>query len=78
MRFQTLTIRARLVVARRSDLLCRSRWSDFSICGSFWQASRAQLDESLERQAQLAATAFEQRFLAHRQTLADDFDFGGE
>ncbi len=36
---------------------------------NFWQVSRAQLNESLEQQAKLAARAFEQRILAHRQTL---------
>ncbi|MDQ3322549.1 MAG: ATP-binding protein [Acidobacteriota bacterium] len=40
----------------------------FNLWG-FWQASRKQLDESLEQQAKLAARAFEQRLLAYRQTM---------
>lgn len=34
-----------------------------------WQVSRAQLNESIERQADLAATAFEQWIAAQTQTL---------
>ncbi|MDQ4121238.1 MAG: ATP-binding protein [Acidobacteriota bacterium] len=36
---------------------------------SAWQASRAELDQSIERQAELAATAFEQWIEAQTQTL---------
>ena len=68
MNFQNLTIRARLL------------WLTFGLAAPLWaigffnlwefrQASIRQLNESIEQQAQLAATAFEQRVKAQRQTL---------
>jgi signal transduction histidine kinase len=68
MRFQTLSIRARLLCLTLGLLIPLVLVGFFNLRG-FWQASRAQLDESLKRQAELAATAFEQRILAYRQTL---------
>ncbi|MDQ6788231.1 MAG: ATP-binding protein [Acidobacteriota bacterium] len=68
MRFQTLTVRARLLLLTLG-LVVPLVLAGFFNLWSFWQASRAQLDESLEQQAQLAAKAFEQQLLAQRETL---------
>ena len=68
MRFQTLSIRARLLVLTLGLLIPLVLAGFFNLWG-FWKASRTQIDESLKRQAELAATAFEQRILAYRQTL---------
>lgn len=68
MKFQTLTIRARLLWLTLG-LAIPLVLVGFLNLWNFWQVSRAQLDESLEQQAKLAARAFEQRILAHRQTL---------
>jgi signal transduction histidine kinase len=68
MRFQMLSIRARLLYLILGLLIPLSLAGLFSL----WQLrnnSRAQLDESLLQQASLAAAAFEQRILAYRQTL---------
>jgi len=68
MRFQNLTIRSQLL------WLTLGLAAPLALIGFFnlWEyreASLAQLNESVERQAQLAATAFEQRVEAQRQTL---------
>ena len=68
MRFQTLSIRARLLCLALGLLIPLVLAGFFNLWG-FWKASRTQVDESLKRQAELAATAFEQRILAYRQTL---------
>jgi signal transduction histidine kinase len=68
MKFQSLSIRARLLFLALGLLIPLVLVGFFNLWG-FRQASRAQLDESLKRQAELAATAFEQRILAYRQTL---------
>ncbi|MDQ3749119.1 MAG: ATP-binding protein [Acidobacteriota bacterium] len=68
MKFQSLSIRARLLCLALGLLIPLLLAGFFNLWG-FRQASRAQLDESLKRQAELAATAFEQRILAYRQTL---------
>ncbi len=68
MRFQMLSIRARLLYLTLGLLIPLLLAGLFSL----WQLrnnSRAQLDESLLQQAGLAAAAFEQRILAYRQTL---------
>lgn len=68
MKFQSLTIRARLV------LLTLGLTIPFVLAGlfnlwSFWQASRAQMEDALVQQARLAAWAFEQRLSLQRATL---------
>ncbi len=68
MRFQSLTIRAKLLCLTLGLLIPLVLAGFFNLWG-FRQASRTQLDESLTRQAELAATAFGQRILAYRQTL---------
>lgn len=68
MRFQSLSIRARLLCLILGLLVPLVLVGFLNLWG-FRQASRRQLDESLNRQAELAATAFEQRILAYRQTL---------
>lgn len=68
MKFQSLTIRAKLLLLTLG-LVVPLVLAGFFNLWSFWLASRAQLDESLLQQAQLAATAFEQQLIAHRQTL---------
>lgn len=68
MRFQTLSIRARLLCLALG-LLIPLVLSGFLNLWGFWKASRTQIDESLKQQAKLAAAAFEQRILAYRQTL---------
>jgi hypothetical protein len=68
MRFQSLSIRARLLCLTLGLLIPLVLAGFFNLWG-FWKASRAQLDESLNSQAELAATAFEQRITAYRQTL---------
>lgn len=68
MKFQTLSIRARLLCLALGLLIPLVFAGFFNLWG-FWKASRTQIDESLKRQAELAATAFEQRILAYRQTL---------
>lgn len=68
MKFQSLTIRARLLWLTLGLAIPLVLVGFFNLW-NFWQVSRAQLDESLEQQAKLAARAFEQRILAHRQTL---------
>ena len=64
-----LTVRARLLWLSLG-LVVPLVLAGFFNLWSFWQASRAQLEESLERQAQFAAKAFEQQLLAQRETLA--------
>lgn len=68
MGFQSLTIRAKLLWLTLG-LVVPLVLAGFFNLWSFWLASRAQLDESLVQQAQLAATAFEQQLVAHRHTL---------
>lgn len=68
MRFQSLSIRARLLCLTLG-LLIPLVLAGFFNLWNFWQVSRTQLDESLKRQAELAAAAFEQRILAYRQTM---------
>lgn len=68
MKFQSLSIRARLLCLTLGLLIPLVMAGFFNLWG-FRQSSRAQLDESLKRQAQLAATAFEQRIIAYRQTM---------
>lgn len=68
MRKKRLTIRARLLWLLLG-LVVPLVLAGFFNLWSFWLETRAGLDESLERQAQLAASAFEQQILAHRQTL---------
>jgi signal transduction histidine kinase len=68
MRFQSLSIRAKLLCLTLGLLIPLVVAGFFNLWG-FRQASRTQLDESLKRQAELAATAFEQRILSYRQTL---------
>jgi len=68
MGFQSLTLRAKLLWLTLG-LVVPLVFAGFFNLWSFWLASRAQLDESLLQQAKLAATAFEQQLLAHRQTL---------
>ncbi len=68
MGFQSLTLRAKLLWLTLG-LVVPLVLAGFFNLWSFWLASRAQLDESLVQQAQLAATAFEQQLVAHRQTL---------
>lgn len=68
MKFQSLSIRARLLCLTLGLLIPLVLAGFFNLWG-FRQSSRAQLDESLKRQAQLAATAFEQRIIAYRQTM---------
>ncbi|NOT48643.1 MAG: HAMP domain-containing protein [Acidobacteria bacterium] len=68
MKFQHLTIRAKLLWLTLG-LVVPLVLAGFYNLWSFWLVSRAQLDESLVQQAQLAATAFEQQLIAHRQTL---------
>ncbi|HXG85999.1 MAG TPA: ATP-binding protein [Pyrinomonadaceae bacterium] len=63
-----MTIRARLLWLTLGLIIPLILVGFFNLW-SFWQVTRTQLDESLERQAELAASAFEQRLLAHRQTL---------
>jgi signal transduction histidine kinase len=63
-----LTIRARLLWLTLGLAIPLVLVGLFNLWG-FWRISRAQLDESLVRQAELAASAFEQRLLAHRRTL---------
>lgn len=63
-----LSIRARLLCLALGLLIPLVLAGFFNLWG-FWKASRTQIDESLKRQAELAATAFEQRILAYRQTL---------
>ncbi|HXG85857.1 MAG TPA: ATP-binding protein [Pyrinomonadaceae bacterium] len=68
MKFQSLTIRARLLWLTFGLAAPLALFGFFNLW-EFRQASLAQLNESVERQAQLAATAFEQRVEAQRQTL---------
>lgn len=68
MRFQNLTIRARLLWLTFGLAVPLALIGFFNLW-EFRRASLAQLNESVERQAQLAATAFEQRIEAQRQTL---------
>ncbi|HEX6125260.1 MAG TPA: ATP-binding protein [Pyrinomonadaceae bacterium] len=68
MRFQLLSIRARLLYLTLGLLIPLLLAGLFSL----WElrnSSRSQLDESLRQQADLAAAAFEQRILAYKQTL---------
>ncbi len=68
MRFQSLSVHARLLWLT-TGLVIPLVLAGFFNLWSFWLASRAQLDESLEQQADLAASAFEQQLLSHRTTL---------
>ncbi|MGI9036093.1 MAG: ATP-binding protein [Pyrinomonadaceae bacterium] len=68
MSFQTLTIRARLLWLTLGLVVPLVLVGFFNLW-EYRQASLAQLNESVERQAKLAATAFEQRIEAQRQTL---------
>ena len=68
MRFQRLSIRARLLYLILGLLIPLLSAGFFSLW-EFRNNSRAQLDESLQQQADLAAAAFEQRILAYRHTL---------
>lgn len=68
MRLQSLTIRTKLLVLTLG-LVVPIVLAGFFNLWNFWLASRAQTNESLVQQAQLAATAFEQHLLAHRRTL---------
>lgn len=68
MKFQSLTIRARLLWLTLGLAIPLVLIGFFNLW-NFWQISRRQLDQSLEQQARLAARAFEQRILAHRQIL---------
>ncbi len=63
-----MTIRGRLLWLTLGLLVPLVLIGFFNLRG-FRQASRTQINESLERQAQFAATAFEQRILAQRRTL---------
>ncbi len=63
-----MTIRARLVWLTLG-LIVPLVLAGFFNLWNFRQANRAQLDELLEQQAKLAARAFEQRIMSHRQTL---------
>ena len=68
MRFQMLSIRARLLYLTLGLLIPLLLAGLFSL----WElrnSSRAQINESLLQQAALAAAAFEQRIVAYRQTL---------
>lgn len=68
MRFQNLTIRARLLWLT-FGLAAPLALIGFFNLREYREVSLAQLNESVERQAKLAATAFEQRVEAQRQTL---------
>ena len=68
MKIQNLTIRARLLWLTLG-LAAPLALIGFFNLWEFRQASLAQLNESIERQTKLAATAFEQRVEAQRQTL---------
>lgn len=68
MRFQSLSVHARLLWLT-TGLVIPLVLAGFFNLWSFWVASRAQMDESLEQQADLAAGAFEQQLLSHRRTL---------
>lgn len=68
MRFQSLSIRARLLWLTLGLVVPLVLVGFVNLWG-FWRASRTQLNDSLEWQAELAAHAFEQRIGAHRQTL---------
>ncbi len=68
MKFQSLTIRARLLWLTLGLVIPLVLVGFFNLW-NFWQVSRRQLDESLEQQAKFAARAFEQRILAQRQIL---------
>ena len=68
MKFQSLSIRARLLWLTLGLVVPLVLVGFVNLWG-FWRASRVQLADSLEWQAQLAARAFEQRIQAHRQTL---------
>jgi signal transduction histidine kinase len=63
-----LTIRAKLLWLTLGLIIPLVLVGLFNLWG-FWQISRKQLDESIVQQARLAARAFEQRLMAHRQTL---------
>ncbi len=66
--FQSLTIRARLLWLT-FGLVAPLVLVGFFNLWEFREASIAQINESVERQAQLAATAFGQRIEAQRQTM---------
>lgn len=68
MEIRSLSIRSRLVLLTLG-LVVPFMLAGFVNLWNFRQASRAQLDRSLEQQAKLAARAFEQSITAHQQTL---------
>jgi signal transduction histidine kinase len=68
MRFQELSIRARLLCLTLG-LLVPLVLAGFSNLWEFRNNTQEQLNQSLKQQADLAAVAFEQRILAYRQTL---------
>lgn len=68
MEVQSLSIRARLILLTLG-LAIPFMLAGFVNLWNFRQAGRAQLDQSLEQQAKLAARAFEQRIAAYQQTL---------
>ncbi len=68
MRFHIMSIRTRLIYLTLG-LLIPLMLAGFFNLWEFRNAARRQLDESLRQQAGLAATAFEQRIGAFRQTL---------
>ena len=68
MKFQSLTIRARLLWLTLGIVIPLLLAAAINLW-SFWQASRAQMEDALVQQARLAAWAFEQRLSAQRATL---------
>lgn len=68
MKFQSLTLRARLVWLTLGLAIPFVLAGLFNLL-SFWQASRTQMEEALVQQARLAAWAFEQRLDLQRGTL---------
>ena len=68
MNFQSLPIRAKLLLLTLG-LVVPIELIGFFNLWEFRQTSLRQLNESVERQAELAATAFEQRIEAQRKTL---------
>ncbi len=68
MSFESLTIRTKLLWLTLGFIIPLVLAGFFNLW-SFWLASRAQLDESLVQQAQIAATGFEQQLIAQKQTL---------
>ncbi len=68
MGFKSFTVRTRLLWLTLG-LVVPLVFAGFFNLWSFWLASRMQIEASLQQQAQLAASGFEQQLLTHRKTL---------